>query len=129
MSVAENDIPKLTPRQKRFCEEYVKDYNRVQAYLRAYDTNNYDTATTGAMKIIRKKEVLEYIRLLEKEIYEEKGINAEHIAIELSKIAFEGEADTVANKLKAIDLLQKQLNLQSQRIDANLQTDISIKIE
>lgn len=38
----------LTPLQQRFCEEYVKDYNGTQAYLRANDNKEIKRANTRA---------------------------------------------------------------------------------
>lgn len=50
---------------------------------------------------------------------------------ELTTIAFaaKGDKDYNANaKLKALDLLQKQLGLQTQKIQADVNTDIVINI-
>ena len=44
--------------------------------------------------------------------------------------AEKGDEDYTANiKLKALDLLQKQLGLQTQKVEADISTDINIVIE
>ena len=50
----------------------------------------------------------------------------------LAEIAFseKGDSDyTTKDKLKALDLLQKQLGLQKQKLEADVNTDIIINIE
>ena len=68
-----------------------------------------------------------YILKERKEIFEANHITPEHIANELSEMAF-GE-DTPQNiKLKALDLLQKQTGLQTQKVQADLNNNIQINI-
>ena len=107
----------LTDNQKRFAEEYVfNGYNATQAYLKAYNTDNYGTANSEAYRLLRKPHVKEYVDKLLKESYEATLITAERVALKLAEIAF------------ALDLLQKQLNLQHQKIDANICGDVEINI-
>lgn len=80
---------------------------------------------------MRNPEVKAYIAELEKEIFAEKHITAERIAMELAEMAFAEKNDeiyTPATKLKAIDLLQKQLSLQNQKIDLVANNTITIEI-
>lgn len=118
----------LTPKQKRFCEEFIKDYNATKAYMRAYEAN-YDTANAKAYKLVKNECVKAYLDKLEREVFEEMRINADHIATELAKLAFNDSEISKKDKMKAIELLQKQLGLQQQKIQADVSTDISINIE
>lgn len=125
MKVPNNE---LSAKQKAFCEEYVKSYNATQSYLSAYPNSAYDTAKGMGYKLLRDQRVKDYITELEKEAYAANRINAEHIANELAKMAFsETSAENI--KLRAIDLLQKQLSLQTQKVDATVSNDINIRIE
>lgn len=120
--------PTLSAKQRLFCEEYVKTYNAAQSYLSAYPNAGYDTAKATGYKLLRDQRVKDYITELEKEAYAANRINAEHIANELAKMAFsETSAENI--KLRAIDLLQKQLSLQTQKVDATVSNDINIRIE
>lgn len=122
----------LTKKQKTFCEEYIANgYNATQAYLKAYDCQ-YDSARVEGSKALKKPMVKEYIAALQKEAFEGACITAERIALKLGDIAFANKTDehyTPQAQLKALDLLQKQLSLQHQHIEANVVTDINIVID
>lgn len=73
--------------------------------------------------------IKDYLTLLEKEKFDAYLINAEHIANELAEMAFSKDTPATA-KLRAIDLLQKQLGLQQQKINADVNTTtINITVE
>lgn len=118
----------LTSTQKRFLEEYIKDYNGTRAYMRAQPNASYDTANAISCRILKKPEAHEYLDQLEGEKFKELRINAEHIATELAKIAFMDDTASQKDKMKAIELLQKQLGLQQQKITADVSTNINIDI-
>ena len=123
----------LTAKEKAFCEEYVANGgNASRAYFHAYDTSSMENARKAYCKVFRKPEVKAYIAELQKEAFEAACINAERVALKLGEIAFadkEDEVYVVSAQLKALDLLQKQLGLQHQKIEANVSTDIVINIE
>lgn len=122
----------LTRKEKNFCEEYVRNGgNASQAYFAAYDTT-IENARKAYCKVYRKPEVKEYIRQLQQVEFEAACITAERIGLKLAEIAFAAKDDEVYGataQLKALDLLQKQLSLQHQNIQADVNTDITITIE
>lgn len=122
----------LTKKEKAFCEAYVFDCESATgAYMKAYGCA-YKTANTQGWKVLRKPLIQEYINTLQKEAFAAACITAEKVALKLSEIAFAEKGDKEYNataQLKALDLLQKQLGLQKQHIDADLHTDINITIE
>lgn len=122
----------LTKKEKSFCEEYVNNgCNASRAYQTVYGCSIED-ARRRYCKTFRKPEIKEYILALQKEAFEFACINAERVALRLADIAFAEKQDefyTVAAQLKALDLLQKQLGLQKQKIEADVNTDINITIE
>lgn len=123
---------KLTKKEQAFCEEYIANgYNATQAYLTAYGCA-YSTAHKGAYLLLRKPHLKQYINELQKQAFEAACINAERVAMRLGEIAFADKKDeyyTVTAQLKALDLLQKQLGLQKQKLEAEINTDINITIE
>lgn len=129
--MAEN-FDKLTAKQKAFCEAYVENgYNGTQAYLSAYDTDNYNTAKTEGNKLLKKPHIREYVSALQKEQFAQACITAERVAMKLADIAFAVKGDEDYNtsaQLKALDLLQKQLGIQHQKIEADVSHDIIINI-
>lgn len=118
----------LNTQQEMFCREFIAcKYNAGKAYEKVYATKKNDSARAGAVRLMKMPEIKERISQLEKEIFEENHITPEHIANELSEMAF-GE-DTPQNiKLKALDLLQKQTGLQTQKVQAELNNNIQINI-
>lgn len=123
----------LTKKEKAFCEEYVANGgNASRAYFKVYDTSCIENARKAYCKTFRKPEVKEYIKALQKEAFEAACINAERVALKLADVAFADKDDeyyTVSAQLKALDLLQKQLGLQKQKLEADLHNDIIINIE
>lgn len=126
------DFEKLNAKQRAFCEEYVRNgYNARQAYLAVYECDEA-TASPGGCRLLKKPHVKEYVRELQKEIFEAAAINGERIALKLAEIAFAGKDDEyygANSQLKALDLLQKQLGIQTQKVEADVKTDIVINIE
>lgn len=121
----------LTASQVKFCEEFIKSYNATQAYLAAYPNTTYDTANSAGPKYLKNPAIKAYLDKLEKEEFEAKRINAEHIASELAKMAF-GEiskGNSQGGKIKALELLQKQLGLQTANIKADVDNNINITID
>lgn len=122
------NVINLTAKQKKFVEEYARTYNATQSYLTAYPNAGYNTANTEAWKLLKRDNIKEYLTQLEKDAFEANRINYERIANELAEMAFNKE--TAENiRLRAIDLLQKQLGLQTQKVDAKVNGDINITIE
>lgn len=122
----------LTKKEKAFCECYaLENISATQAYLKAYDSN-YDCAKSNGYLMLRKPHIKEYIEALQKEAWEAACVNAEKVGLKLAEIAFAAKGDedyTATAQLKALDLLQKQLNLQHQNITAEVNTEINITIE
>lgn len=122
----------LTKKEKAFCEEYIRNGgNASQAYFFAYDTT-IENARKEYCKVFRKPRVKAYIQALQKVEFEAACITAERIGLRLSEIAFAEKGDpdyTTSAQLKALDLLQKQLGLQHQKIEAEVNNNINITIE
>jgi len=76
----------LTDKQRRFCEEYIVDFNATQAAIRA----GYSEKTAAAIgaENLTKPNIQEFIRGLQKELSERTKITAEMVIQELAKIGF-----------------------------------------
>lgn len=102
-------MPKLTEKQKRFCEEYLIDFNATQAALRA----GYSPKTAYSIgdENLRKPEIQSEIQTLIQKRSERTGISADTVITELAKIAFSDTEITGREKMKALELLGKHLGL------------------
>ena len=130
MPAAHND--ELTAKEKAFCEAYVECYNIKEAYVKAYNNANLDTARSNGSQVLKRPRVKAYIAQLQKEAFERAMITPERIANKLADIAFAEKGDKEYDakaQLKALDLLQKQMSLQNQNINANVETTIRLVVE
>ncbi|MCM8525680.1 MAG: terminase small subunit [Lentisphaeraceae bacterium] len=75
---------KLTEKQKRFCQEYIKDLNSTQAAIRA----GYAKSSAGviACKLLKKDNVEEYLGELKKTLGEILQYEAEDIIKDIIEI-------------------------------------------
>lgn len=79
-------IAKLTPKQQRFCEEYLVDLNATQAAIRAgYSAKN---AASIAVKLVNKSQVQERLSELRSRQSKRTEITADRVLAELAVIAF-----------------------------------------
>ena len=104
----------MTEKQKLFAENYLANgFNARDAYYSAFgDTKNKQPSYPYTL--LKNKEIMEYIEKRRQEIYESLNIDAVRVMSEIAEIAFEARNDkNVMAKLKALDLLSKNLSLQT----------------
>lgn len=122
----------LTAKQKAFAEEYVANgYKPMDAYRVIFPDATDATVKSNTYVMLKRPEVKEYIQQIQKERFEALNISAERIAEKLAEIAFSAKNDedyTATSQLKALDLLQKQMGLQNQKVELNGKQDIVINI-
>lgn len=127
-------MAELTDKQKRFCEEYIKDMNASDAYIRAgYKVKNADVAKANASRLIANANVKRHIDELNgiitknniadaQEIREFltnvlRGDESEENAMAINKGDFIQEIEMVRtqvkakDRLKAADMLSKMLGI------------------
>lgn len=102
-------MPKLTEKQKRFCEEYLIDLNATQAAKRAGYSEK--TAFSIGVENLKKPLIQEYLQDLMKYRSERTGVTAEKVIEELEKIAFSDTEITGKERMKALELLGKHLGM------------------
>ncbi len=76
----------LTPKQQKFCEEYLIDLNATQAAIRAGYSE--DSARQIGSDTLSKAYIQDYINIRQKEISDKLKLTQERILQEYSKIAF-----------------------------------------
>ena len=119
-------MPKLTEKQKRFCEEYLIDLNATQAAIRAGYSVKY--ADREGHKLVENSRVLDYLNKLRGEQSNRTGITADTVLKELEKIALADTEITGKEKIKALELLGKHLGMFSDKIETDIDTELNIKI-
>lgn len=116
----------LTELQRRFVQEYVKDYCGQQAYLRTNPEVDKHTAEVNASKLLKKPEVIQYLKELQDAALMKYGDIGKFLLKELTEDVEKKDADGNHNAgwQKSVDLIQKQLGLQKQEIKADVQQTV-----
>ncbi len=99
---------KLNPKQKRFCEEYIKDLNATQAYIRAGYSKR--SAENLASRMMGNDGVGAYIAELQAKISDRNAITVDNIVKFIKEVSEEArDGGDATNALKGADLLMKHL--------------------
>lgn len=101
-------LDKLTPKQQRFIEEYIIDFNGSAALLRAgYKSKNPDV---DASQLLVKPSIKAEVEKRRAEMTKQAGITTEYVLNSIKNIADKDEAKD-SDRLKALELLGKNLQL------------------
>ena len=137
-------MEKMTAKQKRFCDEYLIDLNATQAAIRAgYSEKN---ARNIASENLAKPNIKEYIesRMAEKEtelIASQDEVLRFLTAVmrgenkdERVYVNANGETESIefrqqSNQIKAAELLGKRYGLYTEKIEADVDTELTINIK
>jgi phage terminase small subunit len=92
----------LTPKIKRFCEEYIKDLNKTQAAIRAGYSEK--TAKTQASRLLTKVNVQDYVATLKQKLSDKNEGLAQRVIDELSKLGFANIQDYIDKDNEVKDL-------------------------
>ena len=98
----------LTPKQERFCREYVIDLNGTQAAIRAGYSEN--SAKEQASENLTKPNIVAFIEQLQSEISKRLEITADMVVQELAKLGFHNVQDFVknGNDIKDISKMERE---------------------
>lgn len=116
----------LTPRQRQFIEEYAISYNAKEAYFKVYG----GTSKQHPYDVLHKPEAQEYLKQLQQEEISKWGEKADVILAALldDALIIDEEGKHSPTWLKSIELAQKQLGLQNQKVDLNSKQEVIINI-
>lgn len=113
-------MKKLTVKQKKFADEYIKTGNATKAYKSAYSCKNMSSTSINseATRTLRKPIVKAYIDEQHKVLGSEKTMDEKEIYETLSSIARgekqpNGQVPKVKDQLKAMDEILKRFMLTS----------------
>lgn len=123
-------LKKLSPQHKLFAKEYIAcGFNAAKAYRNVYGEDTAD-ASSGP-RLARDPLIQEEVRREMHERCQELQINEDKILLKLNEMAFADKEDEVYGpsvQLKALDMLQKQLGLQTKKIDATVDNRVNIEV-
>ena len=82
-------MAELNNKIRKFCSEYIYDWNRVRSYRLAYpDCNSDEAASSAAYTLLQKIEVKEYIEEIQADIERQVGISRQMVLNEHMKLGF-----------------------------------------
>lgn len=86
-------MPRLTPKQARFVEEYLTDLNATQAAIRA----GYSQRRADALgyENLRKPEIKDAIEAYQRERSARTGVTADRVVQEIARVAFASLSDVM----------------------------------
>lgn len=85
--IDETGVPLPTKKQERFCQEYLKDLNATQAYIRAGYKNKINSAGVMAHRLLKNPNIQKRIEFLQAARAKEVKVTQEEILRNLMKIA------------------------------------------
>ena len=117
----------MTEKQKLFAESYLANgFNAREAYYSAFGENG-NKQPSYPYTLLKNKEISGYIQKRREEIYDSLNIDATRVMQEIADIAFESRNEkNIASKLKALELLSKNLSLQTQKIESKDIIEVSL---
>ena len=126
----------MTEKQKLFCDEYLIDLNGTRAYRTVYKTiKNDNVAGVRANKLLKQKDIVEYINKRLEEIHNENTANIQEVMEYLTSVmrgtskanvlalAGDGYQEVIAKppdekeRLKAAELLGKRFGMFKDNVD------------
>ena len=97
----------MTPREIRFCEEYVKDFNAAAAMRRCGFGEDASAKQTG-YKYLKKQVVIDYIQKLMGRMSEQCETTVDDLMVFWTEV-MNNPSESTNNRLKASDYLGKAL--------------------
>ena len=126
----------MTEKQKLFCDEYLIDLNGTRAYRTVYKTiKNDNVAGVRTNKLLKQKDIAEYINKRLEEIHNENTANIQEVMEYLTSVmrgtskanvlalAGDGYQEVIAKppdekeRLKAAELLGKRFGMFKDNVD------------
>lgn len=111
-------MAELFPKHKLVADHYLANgFNAMQAYYEVYGRDKVEPRYV--YHILKRPEVKEYIEERRQEIYDSLNIDARRVMSEIAEIAFQNAGGNVSTteKLRALELLSKNLNLQMNKTE------------
>lgn len=105
---------KLTPKQKRFCEEFLVDLDATKAAIRAGYSKK--SAYSIGHENKKKPKIRNYLRELLTLRCIRTQVTSDQVIKELRKVAFAKKGVKTRDKLKALDILAKHVGLFDKQI-------------
>lgn len=120
----------LNEKHQLFVINYVAcNFNAIEAYEITYPNCSRSTSRTNAYQLLKKEAIKTSIQEAVTEALAARWITADRVLMEISDVAFAQKGDEIyntQNKLKALEMLQKQMGLLEKKIEIKQETTIEV---
>lgn len=120
----------LNEKHKLFVVNYIAtNFNAIEAYELTYPKSTRATARTNAYKLLKNEEIKAAIQEAVSDALAARWITADRVLMEISEVAFAQKGDEIYNtqsKLKALEMLQKQMGLLEKKVEVKQETTIEV---
>ena len=106
---------KLTPKQKKFCLEFMIDLNATQAAIRAGYSKK--TSAVIAWENLRKPLIVQFLNTLRNKQEKRIELTADYVLKTLLEIAEQCKEDNPSAANRSLELLGKYLSLFTERVE------------
>lgn len=123
------NITKLSDRQRKFCELYVKTGNATQSYMDSYPQKDRVCACSSANQLLNQTKIKEYIEILTTRELNDRIADLDE-CLEILTTFMRDKNASKAERTKAIDLRLKTLGayIDKKQIDVNDSIDIKVSL-
>lgn len=120
----------LTPKQEKFVQGIIEGKSQADAYRAAYACKNMNDKTIheAASRLMADSKVSARVQELRSQITSEKIMSAQKRLEWLTELVGDIETDVNA-KLKAIDIMNKMQGEYTQKIEADVKSEVTINVE
>lgn len=91
-----NRLPKLTPKQKIFCDQYILHRNATKAYMESYKNKSYAASRALASRLLTKDNIKRYLAIKLQEIENRFKLSVDDCLGQISRIAKANMLDYVS---------------------------------
>lgn len=133
----------LNEKQKKFCHNYIIDWNTTRSYKKAYGIEDDNSAAAAGCNLLRNVKVKQYINFIKNNLEEESGISKLRNLKELAKIAYSSIAhlhetwieltnwelikEDNPDALSAIESIDTKIEKRTYKTDGDNESEIEVK--
>lgn len=120
-------MEKLTKKQQAFVDHYVASLNATQAYMRAYGTDNENTAGVNGHKLLKNTKVVEAIDARLAEVQNKRIATAEEVLEFLTSVIYSSDAK-MQDRIRSAELLGKRHKLFTDKMEVDASVDVEVNL-
>jgi phage terminase small subunit len=119
-------MAQLTPKQKKFCDNYIKSGNATESAIKAGYNKKY--VATNTTKLLKNTNIQEYIEERNKQL-DKKTIASLEEVLEFLTSVIDDEDANKSDRLKAADMRLKTLGAYLERVEQKTETTIKVCVD